>query len=303
MDAVVTHHLDAFRSGTVRFNEILAERLGVPLLGLLDSGIERCRRPLLSLKFDELDAEASEVFARLVNSGRLDYELFLHSWSSLPLELLAAKRAAHVWCGNGEIEQQVAGLRPRVTAVWTPGLVLDQRALEQGEISVFSFGMAHKIQVGRFERLRGLLEATSKSYVVYVSAANHETSSMKDAQLVQREMTDMFPGRLFFLGNLSDVAVSNYLRSATFFASFFPSGVRANNTSVASAMEHGAVVITNIDEYSPPHLVHGETVIDIDCCDELPSDPLVRKKIGLGAMSAARGRSWDALVTKIQRRR
>ncbi len=61
----------------------------------------------------------------------------------------------------------------------------------------------------------------------------------------------MFPS-LYFLGNLSDVAVYNELRRATFFAAFFDGGVRANNTSVAAAMETGAVVITNLDQPRRP---------------------------------------------------
>ena len=68
-------------------------------------------------------------------------------------------------------------------------------------------------------------------------------------------MHESFPS-LYFLGNLSDVAVYNQLRESTFFAAFFDRGVRANNTSVAAAMETGAVVITNLDELSPPEYVH-----------------------------------------------
>ena len=53
--------------------------------------------------------------------------------------------------------------------------------------------------------------------------------------VTEDEMHEIFPETLFFLGNLSDVAVFNYLRSSTFFASFFLGGVRANNGSVAAA--------------------------------------------------------------------
>ena len=49
IDAVVTHHRDSFRSGVGRFNELLGERLGVPVIGirkLLDGGLRsgRCSR-------------------------------------------------------------------------------------------------------------------------------------------------------------------------------------------------------------------------------------------------------------------
>ena len=81
-------------------------------------------------------------------------------------------------------------------------------------------------------------------------------------------MHEIFPTELFFLGNLSDVAVSNWLRATTFFAAFFDGGVRANNTSVSAALEQGAVVITNLDRYSPEEYVHLDNVIDIDSCEE-----------------------------------
>ena len=51
-----------------------------------------------------------------------------------------------------------------------------------------------------------------------------------------------------------------------------------NVAHVAAAMDHGSIVITNLDEWSPPELVHMENVIDIRRCDELPLDPLVDRK-------------------------
>ncbi len=130
-------------------------------------------------------------------------------------------------------------------------------------MTVFSFGMAHKIRTDLFERLRDLLDASGRSYAVYLSAANHETTKMSDAHLIFDELHEIFPSTLWFLGNLSDVGVYNYLRSSTFFATFFLGGVRANNGSVAAAMEKGAVVITNLDEHSPPEFVHLDNLIDI----------------------------------------
>jgi hypothetical protein len=158
--------------------------------------------------------------------------------------------------------------------------------------------MAHKIQTDRFRRLRELLDRSGRSYAVYVSAANHETSSLEDASAVFREMHEVFPS-LYFLGNLSDVAVYNELHRATYFSAFFPGGVRANNTTVAAAMETGAVVITNLDRWSPPEYVHLETVIDIEQCDELPADPAVLERLRVRAAATAAARGWEALVERL----
>jgi hypothetical protein len=159
--------------------------------------------------------------------------------------------------------------------------------------------MAHKIRVDMFRRLRELLDASGRSHVIYVSAANHETAHMRDAQLVFEEMHEIFPKTLYFLGNLSDVAVFNRLQQSTFFAAFFEHGVRANNTSVAAAMERGAVVLTNLDSYSPAEYRHLENVVDIEQTDELPLDPLVLKRISVRAMETGRSRGWDELVRKL----
>jgi hypothetical protein len=300
IDAVVTHHLDGFRSGVARFNELLAEHLGVPLVGLFDSRLGELGHPLLSFKVGELSDREHALLAELLDRREWRGELFLHDFRGDALEERLVAEAARVHCGNAEIAARVARLNPEVDTLWTPGLVLDERMFEPAEVSVFSFGMAHKIRVDMFARLRALLEASGRSYTLYVSAANHETTSIRDAQLVFEEMHGIFPRGLYFMGNLSDVAVHNYLRETTFFAAFFADGVRANNTSVASAMERGAVVVTNLDRWSPPEFVHMDNLIDIDRCDELPSDPLVLGRLSVRAMETGRSRGWDPLVARLR---
>jgi hypothetical protein len=296
VDAIVSHHLDGFRSGVARFNELLAQRLGVPLLGLDE--VERSKRPLLSFKVREFDAVAAAALERWLESAGA-WEVFLHEYAGDPLEERLVRGAARVLCGNHEIVAQVAAMTDRSEVAWTPGLVLDRRPFPADKVSVFTFGMAHKIRTEMFRRLKALLDAGGAPYTVYVSAANHETASLRDSEAVFAEMHALFPDALYFLGNLSDVAIFNWLERATYFASFFPGGARANNTSVATAMELGAVVITNLDRFSPPELVHGENMIDVQQCDALPTDAEVLRAIGGRAADTARSRSWDALVKRI----
>jgi hypothetical protein len=203
-----------------------------------------------------------------------------------------------VHCGNLEIHAAVQALNGKAEAAWAPGLIVDKRAFEPADVTVFSFGMAHKIRTDMFRRLRDLLEALSRPYAVYVSAANHETTTLEDAREIFEEMHELFPS-LYFLGNLSDVAVYNQLRQSTFFAAFFDKGVRANNTSVAAAMETGAVVITNLDELSPPEYVHLENVIDLERSETLPTDPAVLDGIRRRAAETAAARGWDQLVRRM----
>jgi hypothetical protein len=297
--AVVTHHRDGFRSGVARFNELLAARLGVPLYGVDDEASDGWAHSLLSFKPSEMSEAERRALAECLDSADWRGEVYLHEWTGFDLEREIVARARRVHAGNLEIQEHVRSLSPNSAPVWTPGLIVDRRDYEPAELSVFSFGMAHKIQTDRFGRLRELLDSSGRSYAVYVSAANHETSSLEDAQAVFEEMHEVFPS-LYFLGNLSDVAVHNQLRQSTFFAAFFPKGVRANNTTVAAAMETGAVVITNLDVYSPPEYVHLGNVIDIEQCTELPSDPAVLDRLRDRAIETAQARGWDELVERMR---
>jgi hypothetical protein len=301
IDAVVTHHRDGFRSGVARFNELLAEGLGVPCIWLFDSRLASQRCPLLSFKVGEMHRDERERLSAILDAQTWRGEVFLHEYAGDPLERRLIERAQRIHCGNHEIFERLRGEGLLLQTTWSPGLILDDRRYRPTEISVFSFGMAHKLRTDMFERLRELLDASRRSYALYVSAANHETTKMQDAQLIFRELHEIFPDdRLYFLGNLSDVAVYNWLCQATFFAAFFVGGVRANNGSVAAAMEKGAVVVTNLDEHSPPEFAHMDNVIDIELCEELPSDPLVLKRLSVRAIETARERSWGHLVRALQ---
>lgn len=298
-DAVVSHHLDGFRSGVARFNELLAAGLGVPVVALHALPGASVAHPLLSFKVAELDREATDALEQWLASDAA-WDVYLHAYDDTALERRLVSGASRVLSGNEQIAAQLADVRANVETLWAPGLVRDDRLFVPTDITVFSFGMAHKLRTDMFRRLRDLLDATGRTYAVYVSTANHETASLRDAEIVFEEMHAIFPETLFFLGNLSDVAVVNQLRSATFFAAFFAGGVRANNTSVAAALERGAVVLTNLDRYSPPDLVHMENVIDIERCDRLPEDPLVLRGLSLRATETARERSWERLLERIR---
>jgi hypothetical protein len=270
------------------------------MFGLFEPRTSSASRPLLSFKVSELSPDERDRFGEMLDTRTDPYEVYLHDWTGSELERQLLLRAARVHCGNAEVREQVLALAPDATLLWTPGLLRDRRVFTPAEVSVFSFGMAHKIQTTLFRRLRRLLDDCGRSYVVYVSTATHETKSIRDAQSVFEEMDEIFPDRLFFMGNLSDVAVYNQLRVSDFYAAFFPDGVRANNTSVAAALEFGSVVLTNLDRHSPPELRHMENVIDINRCEALPGDPLVLRRISVAAMEIARERGWEALAARLQ---
>jgi hypothetical protein len=301
IDSIAGYHLNPWTCGIAKFNAILAKHLGVPVVGIraLDPGVHR--QPLLSIKISEFnEADAAELDAWAAgNAGR--FELFLHAYDGTPVERRLVAAAARVSCGNTELYRELLPLRHDVQELFCPGTILNPQRFEQTELSVFTFGMAHKIRVPLYRKLRDLLDATGRTYSVYVSTALHENTSFDGSFVVRfEELQAIFNGQVYFMGYLSDTAVFNQLVDCTFLAAFFEKGLRANNTSVNAAMECGCAVITNLDEYSPQGLVHMKNVIDINACERLPGDEQAAT-IGKAAREIAHADyGWDQLVAQLR---
>jgi hypothetical protein len=94
----------------------------------------------------------------------------------------------------------------------------------------------------------------------------------------------MGPENVTILGILSDEAVSEELHNADYVLAFFEKGVRANNTTVHAALEHGRRVITNFDEHSPLFFD-----ADIRCVGEMLRWPEKYNRF-----------SWDDLIYRMK---
>lgn len=300
IDCVAGYHLNPWTCGIAKFNEILARRLDVPVvqIGALREG--RFRRPLLSLKLSEFAAEDVAPFDAWVLDAGLPFELFLHAYDDTPTERRLLQRAAQVYCGNAELFAELRPQRPDVQELWCPGMLLTPQRFEPSSLSVFTFGMAHKIQVPLYRRLQKLLEESGHSYNIYVSTALHENTSFDGSFVVRfEELQSIFGSRVYFLGYLSDTAVYNHLLDASILAAFFERGLRANNTTVNAAMECACAVVTNLDDYSPRGLVHLRNVIDVNRCERLPETGELRR-IGQAARETVRRYGWDELVAQLR---
>ena len=301
IDCIAGYHLNPWTCGIAKFNAILARRLDVPVVGIGTVDLNGYKRPLLSLKMSEFSAEHALALDTWIDRHAGEYELFLHAFDNSALEKRMLAAAARVCCGNRELSEQLKPARPDIVELFCPGTLLNPERFDKTELSVFTFGMAHKIRVPLYRRLRDLLDATGKTYSVYVSTALHENTSFDDSFVVRfEELQSIFNGQVYFMGYLSDTAVFNHLMDCTFLAAFFDKGLRANNTTVNAAMESGCAVITNLDEHSPEGLVHLQNVIDINRCDRLPDEEQVQR-IGRAAREIAQGRyGWDQLVAQLR---
>jgi hypothetical protein len=301
IDCIAGYHLNPWTCGIAKFNAILAKYLDVPVIGLRAVELGNHRRPLLSVKLSEFSSNDAADLDLWASSRPGEYELFLHAFDGTEIERRLIASAAKVYCGNRELYAELRPMRADIQELFCPGTILNPQRIQRTELSVFTFGMAHKIRVPLYRRLRDLLDATGQSYAVYVSTALHENTSFDGSFVVRfEELQSIFNGQVFFMGYLSDTAVFNHLMDCTFLAAFFEKGLRANNTTVNAAMESGCAVITNLDEHSPEGLVHMSNVIDIARCERLP-DMEQTQRIGLAARDIAHSRyGWDQLVAQLR---
>ena len=299
-DCIAGYHLNPWTCGIAKFNTILGRKVSLPVVGIGSSEISQYRTPLLSLKMSEFTPEDARVLDAWAEGHQGRYEIFLHAFDGTPLEQRLIAGASRVYIGNRELSAQLAPLRPDAVELFCPGTLLNPQRFQRTELSVFTFGMAHKIRVPLYRRLRDLLDATGQSYSVYVSTALHENTSFDGSFVVRFEELQAIFSNIYFMGYLSDTAVFNHLVDCTFLAAFFEKGLRANNTSVNAAMECGCAVITNLDEHSPRGLVHMKNVIDINACDRLPGDEQAAA-IGRAAREIAHADyGWDQLVAQLR---
>lgn len=303
MDAVLGYHLNPLTCGIAKFNQQLGDELGVPVVSIFSEDASTFQHPVLSLKTAEFEfgdlAKLEEWIDSYPDSKKLS--LFLHAYSGTRLEDKLIERSEVVYVGNQELALELERYSDKLVTAWCPGTLLDRTPFHDVDISVMTFGMAHKMSPGYYHRLNDLLAATGKTYCLYVSTALHEGTTFEDDFLeVFQEMRDLFSGEVYFLGFLSDTVVYNYLRDTTYFAAFFPKGVRANNTSVNTAMECGATVITNLDEHSPEDFRHMHSMINIDEIDSLPTDHEVIESIGQNAVAVNEARSWARLIDRMR---
>src|SRR5687767_3937957 len=293
IDCIAGYHLNPWTCGIAKFNAILAKHLDVPVVGIRATELAAYRRPLLSLKMSEFsdgDAADLDVWAA-AHAGQ--FELFLHAFDGTEVEHRLMAAADRVYCGNTELFRQLRPSRPDIQELFCPGTILSPQRFQRTELSVFTFGMAHKIRVPLYRRLRDLLDATGKSYSVYVSTALHENTSFDDSFVVRfEELQTLFNGQVYFMGYLSDTAVFNQLMDCTFVAAFFEKGLRANNTTVNAAMECGCAVITNLDEHSPAGLAHMKNIVDINACEALPDTEQTRRIGGAARAIAQAEYGW-----------
>lgn len=219
--SVVSYHVDPESCGVAKFSAQLAARLGVP-----HESESRPHRwgtnPLLSVKWSEWRCMTAE-WAR--------FDQLWHDEGPPPLRGLPNGR---VW---------------KLYELGVPALV--ERTV-MAPTALFTFGMAHKIDLKKFIELREKFPLDQ----LWISTAEHEGAGPSRVQ----ELMLAWGASARNLGHLSDAALQLIWPHALAFVAFFEHGLRANNSSVHAALDAGVPVITNHGPSTPSDLV--ERTID-----------------------------------------
>jgi hypothetical protein len=297
---LVTSHTNTNLSGVAKFNALLAGLLKVPCVGISKvMGAEE--GPLLvSIKLaDNGHAELDEVkrVAKYLRDKKLTYDLFFHTFDGLDVEYDLVESSRRVYCANGEILHALEGAGKDLRLAWCPALVDPKVMVKESRLNLFSFGMAHKLQLRYYRKLHEVLESAGPDYSVWVSTAFHEKANFGDFNSISRQLSEVFGPHIQFLGFLSDEAINYFLTKTQLFISFFAKGVRSNNTSVSAAMLRGCAVLTNSDEHSPSWMRHNHNILDIHRVTEADLQPSNLAKIARSAKKdAAENASWEGLA-------
>jgi hypothetical protein len=273
----------------------------VPIESIAQFVASRQKVSLLSLKFDEIPVEVSERLLDDINQESAVFDLFLHGINQSAIETKFITKASRVIVASREYADLISEQRKDVIALFAPGAGMSGLR-STFDITLLTFGMAHKIRSEGYRQLGAILKPDSRTFQLEISTALHDgTSFSEDFFSVGSEIGEVFDGNVSFLGFLADDEVSRRMTNADALVAFFPSGVRENNTTVLSAMAHGCAVITNLDEYSPPWMKHGESVFDVNQLANFPSSADL-SAVRLGARKAVSPYNFEQLSKLLSKR-
>ena len=296
---MASFHTNPYTCGVARFNVSLAKALNSKVLSLAAASTYESGKILLSIKLQEIDDAGKVNLEKILSNSSLTFDVFLHASDGSDLENQLLKRAQKVFAASAEIGEEIKSRRPDVVNLFAPGAPISAVS-KQTEISLLTFGMAHKISATGYRKLAKILATSNRSFQLEVSSALHEGTSFDENFFsVADEISQSFGGNVVFLGFLADQEVSRRLQETTALVAFFPNGVRENNTTVMSAMAHGCAVITNLDSQSPNWMTHSHNIFDINKLENFP-DAAQIESVRKNAQLAVAEFGFDRLALLIQ---
>ena len=298
VDVIAGFHLNHLTCGVARFNRNLALELRLQVEYF--ENILPDKIPLLSIKLDEFDLNEARILTSWCSVRQGKYDLMLHGLNNSEAEALVVRNARRIFTCNTSDYQSLTALRnDNVFEAFCPGWLPKSRQPRKSQLSLLSFGMAHKLNDSVYVALRDNLEANNIDYKLLFSTAVHEGYDFEESFLsVESKIFNIFGNNALFLGFLSDQALSNQLEDVDIYATFFNAGYRQNNTSANAAMARGKCLLTNIDKMSPAWLKHENNFLDVNQLEFARLLDLDLKKIGqAGRVACEENLSWNKLLS------
>lgn len=276
-------HAESEFCGVSRFNRMLAGKLGVPSSSLENSRIQEDKHILISIKFSELDLAGveNELGKQVLNLDLFsNFDVFIHDQPKSVKHWEILSRARHIFCGNSKIHKLVYERFSNSSPMWSPPTLplFKKRNSELEPLNFISFGMAHKFDINLHKQLIDWLNSNRVNYQMTVSASPHEGEDFfLSSKRIQERFEDLYGSNFIWAGYLGEQILLRELQQSDVFVSFYPDGVRENNSSAIAALSFGLKVISNFDIDSPSILRNHNNAIDIDFLQSYSSLDLKKK--------------------------
>jgi len=302
---IISTHIKSHLSGIALFGSVLAQKLKIPFINFVESeDLRKGENILLTVSFSIPDIELETQvwrFLEIAEEKKITFSVFFHSFSDLPIEHALIKRATRIFSGNDEIYHDLKPFHVSVKKMWSPPLLRNGFINKPDPLTIFTFGMAYKIQTAYHRLFASKLKQLKKDFVLRISTGFHEKANFGTYDDIAKELEGIYGNKVHFYGFLSDEAVGYFIQRADLYINFFPKGARANNTTLYAVMERARPVITNLDEYSPSWMKSGVNIIDIRDLDKNMLDKKILDRIGKQSrIDVRKYTNWDTLVRAIK---
>ena len=177
--SVVSYHTNPYTCGVARFNQALAKEMRIPLCSVSKFVPSSESISLLSIKFEEMSAKSAEDLWAQLDQVDAKFDLFLHGVTQSKIENQYINSARRVIVATREYAEIVRAQRHDVLSYFAPGAA-DSSKKTNVDITLLTFGMAHKIRSDGYRKLGEILTADERSVQLEISTALHDGTSFSE---------------------------------------------------------------------------------------------------------------------------
>ena len=261
---IISYHTNTWGCGIAKFNKLLSEKLNIRVVQFKDAMSLTEKVGYVSVSIAEF-SESDKLYFLNTASSFENMHLILHSFSEDPIEVEIISKFKRIIGLNSAIVDNLSKFGITSVLGFAPSMLKAEKTSSQTTFKLFTFGMAHKFELGNVSRLIINLKLLGLNPSISMSTAIHLGEQPLDhLQSEIEELSSKLETPINFLGFLSDYSLYEKMIDSDAIFRFFPDGVRGNSTSVMSSLSLGRVTITNLDNQSPKWLKHFVNVVDIN---------------------------------------